>query len=137
VGAIACAGVLGIAAVAAAGGAQAGQTGEHAAAARCPSGATSLPPNAVATAADAALRAAPRVFKGVDTRGARVLRSALGGAAAERGQQVKDECGASTQARTVVVDLQFPKMLPSASLSQGTVFVARVKGRYRVWEVAH
>jgi hypothetical protein len=37
----------------------------------------------------------------------------------------------------VVVDLEFPRMLPSTSLSQGTVFISRVGRRYRVWEVAH
>jgi hypothetical protein len=67
----------------------------------------------------------------------KALRSALATSAAERGQQVKRECGAATQARTVVVDLEFPRLVPSASLSQGAVFVARVKGHYRVWEVAH
>ena len=33
-------------------------------------------------------------------------------------------CGSRVRNRTVVVDLLFPKMLPSASLSQGVVFVS-------------
>jgi hypothetical protein len=37
----------------------------------------------------------------------------------------------------VVVELLFPRMLPSASLSESTLFVARERGAYRVWEVAH
>ena len=39
--------------------------------------------------------------------------------------------------RTVVVDLLFPKMLPSASLSEAVVLVSRFRTGYRVWEVAH
>jgi hypothetical protein len=37
----------------------------------------------------------------------------------------------------VVVDLLFPKMLPSASLSQGVVLVSRFRTGYRVWEAGH
>jgi hypothetical protein len=37
----------------------------------------------------------------------------------------------------VAVELEFPRILPSASLSRGTVFVSRVDRRYRVWERAH
>jgi hypothetical protein len=31
----------------------------------------------------------------------------------------------------------FPRMLPSASLSQAVVFVARFSDAYRVWYLAH
>jgi hypothetical protein len=44
---------------------------------------------------------------------------------------------AAIQRRTVVVDLEFPRLLPSASLSQGTAFVSRQGRSYRVWKVAH
>ena len=37
--------------------------------------------------------------------------------------------------RSVEVDLIFPKLLPSASLSQATVFVARFQGEYWVYGV--
>jgi hypothetical protein len=50
---------------------------------------------------------------------------------------VRHQCGAKVARRTVVVQLLFPKMLPSASLSEGVVFVARFPRGYRVWEVAH
>jgi hypothetical protein len=53
-----------------------------------------------------------------------------------RGGEVKSQCGAGTQQRTVVVDLQFPSLSPSASLSQGTVFVSRFGDGYQVWKVA-
>jgi hypothetical protein len=41
------------------------------------------------------------------------------------------------QKRTVVVSLEWPKMFPSASLSQHTVFVAKFEGEYRVWWMWH
>jgi hypothetical protein len=46
-------------------------------------------------------------------------------------------CTSHVRNRTVVVDLLFPKMLPSASLSEGVVLVSRFGTRYRVWKVAH
>jgi hypothetical protein len=106
----------------------------------CPRGAQPLPPGALAPATRAALRQAPRLFGGpggIDTRDRRATRAALAWVAGARGRQVRRQCGRRVHGRTVVVDLEFPRMLPSASLSQGTVFVARIEQRYRVWEVAH
>jgi hypothetical protein len=106
----------------------------------CPRGAQPLPPGALAPATRAALRQAPRLFGGpggIDTRDRRATRAALAWVAGARGRQVRRQCGQRVHGRTVVVDLEFPRMLPSASLSQGTVFVARIEQRYRVWEVAH
>jgi hypothetical protein len=54
-----------------------------------------------------------------------------------RGQEVKRQCGPAAFRRTIVVGLLFPKELPSASLSQGTVFVSLLPTGYGVWEVAH
>jgi hypothetical protein len=65
-----------------------------------------------------------------------VVRSALAPHAG-RGDEASAQCGTRVFRRTVVVDLLFPKMLPSASLSQGTVFVSRSGTGYQVWEVAH
>jgi hypothetical protein len=106
----------------------------------CPRGAQPLPPGALAPATRAALRQAPRLYggpRGIDTRDRRATRAALARVAGARGRQVLRQCGRRAFGRTVVVDLEFPRMLPSASLSQGTVFVARFERRYRVWEVAH
>ena len=50
---------------------------------------------------------------------------------------VKHQCGAQAFRRAVVAELLFPKELPSASLSQGTVFASLFVTGYRVWEVAH
>jgi hypothetical protein len=92
-----------------------------------------LPGNAVAKAAEVALAEAPRRFKAINTHGAKILRAELG---EMDGKYLAHQCGERVQKRTVVVELRFPKMLPSASLSAGTVFVSRFKSGYRVWEVS-
>jgi len=61
-------------------------------------------------------------------------RSAFAGA---RGGEVESMCGPEVARRTVVVQLLFPWLLPSASLSEGVLFVGRFHGGYRVWFVAH
>jgi hypothetical protein len=54
-----------------------------------------------------------------------------------RGGYARVKCGRRAQVRTVVVDLDFPAMRPSASLSQGVVLVSRFSGAYRVWAQLH
>jgi hypothetical protein len=103
----------------------------------CPRKARPLPADALAGATRAALREAPSLYVGLDTRDGRATVAALARFADTRGRQVRRECGRRVQRRTVVGQLEFPRMLPSASLSQGTGFVARMGRRYRVWEVAH
>jgi hypothetical protein len=103
----------------------------------CPRHPQRLPANAVAGATNRALRAAPRLYGGLDTRGRLVTAAVRGRWAGVRGEQISRECGRRVRRRSVVVYLLFPRMLPSASLSQGTVFVALVRDRYRVWEIAH
>ena len=101
----------------------------------CQVGAKGLPAGAVARAADRALVEAPHLYPGLGA--AVVTQSALAPYADVRGSEVRRQCGRRAFHRTVVVDLLFPKELPSASLSQGVVFVSRFAGGYRVWEVAH
>jgi hypothetical protein len=103
----------------------------------CPKNALRLPATAVVRAAEAALEQAASDYPGVDTRGARVEAAARSAFAGPRGGEVRRQCGAAVAHRTVVVQLLFPKMRPSASLSEGVVFVARFAHGYRVWEVAH
>jgi predicted secreted protein len=55
----------------------------------------------------------------------------------QRGPQVKAECKAQVQARTVVVSITDRALLPSQSLSQRVLFVGRTSAGYRVWERAH
>jgi len=61
-------------------------------------------------------------------------RSAFAGG---RGGQAGLLCGAKAARPTAVVQLLFPWLLPSQSLSQGVVFVGRFHGGYQVWYVAH
>jgi hypothetical protein len=94
-----------------------------------------LRPDSVAKAARRALvfaKAPPGVKPGTEVMASD--RSAFAGA---RGGEVKFLCGAKVARRTIVVQLLFPWLLPSQSLSQGVVFVGRFHGGYRVWYVAH
>jgi hypothetical protein len=101
----------------------------------CPSKAEPLPADAVARAADQARTEATHLYPG---DGPAVLtKSDLAPYAGPRGSEVKTQCRTRTFHRTVVVELLFPKELPSASLSQGVVFVSLSPSGYRVWEVAH
>jgi hypothetical protein len=102
---------------------------------RCPKHLLPLPPEAVARAADQARIQAPFLYRGSGPTV--VVGSALAPYAGPRGDEVSAQCGPRVSRRTVVVDLLFPKMLPSASLSQGTVFVSLSGSGFRVWEVAH
>jgi len=101
----------------------------------CPENAQVLPAEAVARAADQARIEAPSLFKG------------FGPAVVELAWRAKFRlnvwaatpfrCSSQVRNRTVVVDLLFPKMLPSASLSKGVVLVSLFPTGYQVWEVAH
>jgi hypothetical protein len=103
----------------------------------CPLHPQALPGNAIAGATELALSRASALYPGLDTRGAVATRAAQAAYAGVRGAQVVRECGDRVGDRTVVVEMLFPRMLPSASLSQSTVFVDRENGMYRVWQVAH
>jgi hypothetical protein len=106
----------------------------------CPkqaSSALALTANATAKAARAALAAAPARYRDLDVRGATVLWSKVATAAGPRGGEVALQCGRRIQARTVVVELRFPKELPSGSLSEGVLFLSSFRSGYQVWEVAH
>jgi hypothetical protein len=55
----------------------------------------------------------------------------------QRGPQVKAECGAKVQARTVVVYITDRALLPSQSASQRVLLVGRTGAGYRVWQRLH
>lgn len=102
---------------------------------RCPKDALPLPAEAVARAADQARIQAPALYKGF---GPAVVELAwLAKFKLHVWAAAPFNCSARARARTVVVDLLFPKMLPSASLSEGVVFVSLFRGGYQVWDVAH
>jgi hypothetical protein len=46
-------------------------------------------------------------------------------------------CGPVVGARTWVVEIRFPKLEPSASLSQGQAFVSRFRSGWQVWYRYH
>ena len=124
-----------IAVASVAGAARAGDT--QAAQQRCPASALILPANGVARAATEALAVATTEYPTLKTAGATVVSAKRASASGPRGEQVGRECGARARARTVVVELRFPRMAPSASLSEGVVDVSRFPNGYRVWAVVH
>jgi hypothetical protein len=78
------------------------------------------------------------VYGNAVTRGARATQADLATFDPDRGGQVRHECGHLAWRRTVVVYLDYRAEHPSASLSEGVMFVARFHGRgYRVWQIAH
>lgn len=101
---------------------------------RCPKDALPLPADAVARAADQARRQAPALYKGFGP--AVVELSWLAKLQLNVWASTPLNCTSQVRNRTVVVDLLFPRMLPSASLSEGAVLVSRFRTGYRVWEVA-
>jgi hypothetical protein len=92
-------------------------------------------PRAKANAEATARRALPLVSKGIVTTGFEITGSnpAASSAAGARGGLVGNTCGQRTQKRTYVVELEFPAMLPSAALSQVTLFVSRFAVGWQVW----
>ncbi len=106
-------------------------------AARCPKAVPeALPGDALGGAAGAALDEASTIYKDLDLRGRRATQASLAAFDPDRGGFAR-KCGPAVYARTVVVDLEFPAMKPSSSLSQGVVLVARFHSAYRVWAVLH
>lgn len=102
---------------------------------KCPTHALRLTAESVARAADQARVEAATLYKG------------FGPAVVELAWRARFRlnfwastpfnCTNKVRRRTVVVDLFFPKMLPSASLSEGVVLVSRFPTGYRVWQVGH
>jgi hypothetical protein len=112
-------------------------------AARLPSG-SSCPHKALILPADGVARAAAAALAELQDAGSSrkpsdvVIESAARSTfAGDRGGEVRHQCGRSVAARTVVVQALYPRLLPSASLSEGVVFVSRFRHGFRIWEVAH
>jgi hypothetical protein len=77
------------------------------------------------------------IYRGVDLKGMRATEAILAADDSARGRYAGVHCGHLVQKRSVVLYLQFPALLPSASLSEGVVLVARFSGQYRVWAQLH
>jgi hypothetical protein len=53
------------------------------------------------------------------------------------GAIVYNWCGRAVGSRTWIVEMHFPNLLPSATLSQGQAFVSRFRSGWRVWYRYH
>lgn len=95
-----------------------------------------LPGDALIGATGAALHQARSLYRDLNLTGMRATEAVLAPFNSARGGYAR-KCGHAVYARTVVVELEFPAMKPSASLSQGVVLVSRFAGRYRVWALLH
>ena len=96
-----------------------------------------LPPNALAGATNAALAYFERIEDVEGQYAVSANRSLEGEFFWHNCSELSPERAKLLQRHTVVVSLQWPKMSPSASLSQHTVFVANFEGEYRVWWMFH
>jgi len=103
----------------------------HVRSAACPRGALALTANSIAPASKAAF-AREKPSSRPQVTGAVLAKNDT-----ERGPQAGHECDAKARARTVVVYIDLRAFHPSASLSERVSFVARFRGGYRVWEIAH
>lgn len=107
---------------------------------RCPRYVTALPrTGALAHAKRAALEAAPRIYRALNLSG----RKAVGAYIVRKGTPRSADAGkCGLYGRTILVELFFPRELPSASLSEGALYVSRIKppgkaAQYTVWAVEH
>jgi photosystem II stability/assembly factor-like uncharacterized protein len=105
----------------------------------CPSAPLDFDPRATENAIAAARTAVPLLYRGVDTSGYQVRAAAPAAASsvAGWGAIAGSLCGSLTRSRTYVVELYFPAMEPSASLSQGQLFVSRSAAGWQVWYQYH
>ncbi len=80
-------------------------------------------------------KAIPVLYRSIKTVGFRItmLDPATSTATSSFGGLVKVSCGLATQRRTYIAELVFPAMLPSASLSQGVLYLSRFEHGWEVW----
>jgi hypothetical protein len=96
-----------------------------------------LPANAGRSAAAEVLRELPALYGDKTAAGARVIAVAPATRSRDRGGYARVKCGMTAWRRSLVVQIEFPAMLPSASMSQGTVLVGNFWGQLRVWARLH
>ena len=65
------------------------------------------------------------------------VKAALGADAGVYGEMVANWCGPAVAASTWVVQLTFPKMAPSASMSAGQFMVSKTRKGWQVWYRYH
>ncbi len=100
----------------------------------CPSETPIAPgPDAQPAAVAAVAVAVPSLYQNIRTANWSVARAYPADAAQGFGSVVYKLCGDQVGQHTWVVELSFPEELPSASTSQGQVFVSRFHEGWRVW----
>jgi hypothetical protein len=108
----------------------------------CPRRALALEPRHLAAARRAVLAALPKLYRRyrgtprLDIRGARA-RAGLARSGWPRNRDALETCGRRVWRRTAVVDVVFPRVTFSASLSQASFYVSRVRGGWVVWHQVH
>ena len=95
-----------------------------------------LPSDALAGATRAALDEARALYPDLNLTEMRATEAILATKDTNRGGYAA-KCGRATQARTVIVYLEFPRMKPSTSLSEGVVLLSRFSNWFRVWAQLH
>ena len=106
---------------------------------RCPRTAQPVRDRDLPTAARATLLAVPLLYRndrGVDVRDA-TARAARLGVVWTRSGLARATCGARVAARTIAVNVRFPRVTWSASLSSAVFFVSRVPDGWVIWHQAH
>ena len=95
-------------------------------------------PDARAAATAAAVAEVPKRYPPhIDTTGFQVSNAYLADPSSGFGSIAFGLCGTAIGQRTWVVELFFPKMLPSADLSAGQLFLSRFPDGWKVWFQYH
>jgi hypothetical protein len=94
-------------------------------------------PHARAGATAAALASVPARYATLDTAGFAVSKVYPARPGSGYGSIAYTLCGPAVGQRTWVVELTFPKELPSADLSSGQLFLARFPAGWQVWYQYH
>jgi hypothetical protein len=108
-------------------------------ASNCPTATVLDPgPDARTAATAAAVAAVPQRYRPhIDTTGFQVTNAYPADPSAGFGAIAYGLCGAAIGQRTWVVELSFPKMAPSVSLSEGQLFLSRFTDGWKVWFQYH
>jgi hypothetical protein len=91
--------------------------------------------DATEEARHAVLSRLKELYPDVDTMGATGVPYSAGPGIDGYQPMVVQACGEAVAERTIVIVLDFPEMRPSASLSQGVVFVSRTEAGWTPWRV--
>ena len=94
-------------------------------------------PYAPPSSVSAAVAAVPQRYGQIDTTGFQVDKAYQADPSNGFGAIAFGLCGEVIGSRTWVVELSFPRMLPSADLSAGQLFLSRFPDGWKVWFQYH